>query len=205
MNRYQKMYMKDERYSMELMVHILTWQCFLRNYLSVNYPLYQIPDERTTFELINKSIYGGNCQVFKRHAEVGVNASFITGLDMTNLYGWASTRNLPYGKPTILSVLKCKESWNSMRAVANEEKAKSVKERYSSKCSFDKITNDPYDFTGFICCSIYFTKEQKEKMKYFPPLPEKETIGDDIVEKMVYTVKDKYEYYISFGVLFNIP
>jgi len=34
-------------------------------------------------------------------------------------------------------------------------------------------------------------------MKDFPPLPEKETIGDDIVEKMVYMVKDKYEYYIS--------
>jgi hypothetical protein len=71
-------------------------------------------------------------------------------------------------------------------------------ERYSSKCLFNKdITNDPYDFTGFICCSIYFTKEQKEKMKDFPPLPEKETIGDDIVEKMVYTVRDKYKYYIS--------
>ena len=92
---------------MELLVHIslpqLTWQCFLRNYLSDNYPLYQIPDERT-FELINKSIHGGNCQVFIRHAKVGVNASFITGLDMTTLYGWASTRDLPYGKPTILSL-----------------------------------------------------------------------------------------------------
>jgi len=57
--------------------------------------------------------------VFKRHAEVGVNASFITGLDMTNLYGWASTRNLPYGKPTILSVLKCKDLCNSMRAAVS--------------------------------------------------------------------------------------
>jgi hypothetical protein len=68
--------------------------------------------------LINKSIHGGNCQVFKRHAEVGVNASFITGLDMTNLYGWASTRNLPYGKPTILSLQLCQELCKSMKAVA---------------------------------------------------------------------------------------
>lgn len=195
---------------MELLSHIslpqLTWQCFLKNFQEQEkYPLYQIPDEKSYELSFNETIYGGNCQVFKRHAEVGCNdVTFIAGLDMNNLYGWASSRNLPYGKPTIIT--ECTSLRDKFKSISVQEREKPIDDRYSTYCLFSSSSSsshyiDPYDFTGFLCCSLYFTPEQKELMKDFPPLPEKEKVGDDIVEKMVYSVKIKDKYYISSEML----
>lgn len=48
-----------------------------------------ILDERI-FKIINKSIYGGNCQVFKKYAKLTKDrVSYLAGLNKNNLYGWA--------------------------------------------------------------------------------------------------------------------
>ncbi|PRP87025.1 calcium/calmodulin-dependent protein kinase type 1D [Planoprotostelium fungivorum] len=82
--------------NMELLNYVnvaqISYQNILKNHLM--YDLRTIPSQ-TIYNLISDSIYGGRCEVFKRHAEEG--DGMIMGLDENNLYGWAMMQKLPYG------------------------------------------------------------------------------------------------------------
>jgi len=50
------------------------------------------------------SVYGGNCQVFKKYAKVGENGiTYLIGLDENNLYGFSARKLLPYGEFTFIN------------------------------------------------------------------------------------------------------
>ncbi|PRP74536.1 hypothetical protein PROFUN_15668 [Planoprotostelium fungivorum] len=90
---------------MELLNYVsvaqISHQNILKNYLK--HDLRTIPSQKM-YNLISDSIYGGRCEVFKRHAED--SDGVILGLDENNLYGWAMMQKLPYGSMTLHTTTK---------------------------------------------------------------------------------------------------
>jgi hypothetical protein len=157
----------------------------LKNFIKL--PLYQLESEQI-FDVINPSIYGGNCQVFERHAKVGEldsNGNEITlifSIDENNLYGHSLLRPLPYGKFTFCDdPYQCDVLLAVLNSVSREQHQLEYEKRYSTQYLHSKPTVeqgmpkqnyiDPYAMTGFISCSLYYTQAQKERLKDFPPLP----------------------------------
>ena len=82
---------------------------------------------------------------------------------------------------------------------SESERKKPIQERYTSKLLHcDEDIYDSYEFTGFIKCSLYFTQNQKERMKNFPLKPNKIKVDtkDKKETKLVYTVNDLGDYCI---------
>jgi len=47
-----------------------------------------------------------------------------------------------------------------------------------------EIIDDPYKFTGFVCCSLYYTQAQMDKVKDFPLLPVRIPIGKSTASRL---------------------
>ncbi|PRP73730.1 hypothetical protein PROFUN_16555 [Planoprotostelium fungivorum] len=120
--------------SMELLNYVsvahISYQNILKNYLK--HDLRTIPSQKM-YNLISDSIYGGRCEVFKRHAEE--TNGMIMGLDENNLYGWAMMQKLLY-------VLK---------NVSKQQHQLPYNQRYMYGV-IHKLgqLQDPYQFTGFV-------------------------------------------------------
>ena len=79
------------------------------------------------------------------------------------------------------------------------ERKKPTQERYTSKLLHsNENIQDPYEVTGFVRYSLYFTQIQKEKMKNFPLVPNKIKVDNKNKKetKLVYTVNDIGDYCI---------
>eukprot|EP01124_Arcella_intermedia_P002902 TRINITY_DN11590_c0_g1_i16.p1 TRINITY_DN11590_c0_g1~~TRINITY_DN11590_c0_g1_i16.p1 ORF type:complete len:128 (+),score=23.01 TRINITY_DN11590_c0_g1_i16:64-447(+) len=96
-------------------------------------------------------------------------------LDENNLYGWAMTKPLPYGDfQLIQDKSTCEDILKRFNEISNIEKGKPYEDRYSTRFLHnDGIPEDCYNFTGYVRCSLFFTRAQKERLKDFPPLPSK--------------------------------
>ena len=81
----------------------LAYSCFLKKYNT--HDLYQISDKKM-FDIIDQSLYGRNCQVFTRHAEINNPDELLIDLDENNLYGHSQSTPLPYGKPQYMKPCK---------------------------------------------------------------------------------------------------
>eukprot|EP01124_Arcella_intermedia_P021046 TRINITY_DN2875_c1_g1_i8.p1 TRINITY_DN2875_c1_g1~~TRINITY_DN2875_c1_g1_i8.p1 ORF type:complete len:353 (-),score=91.76 TRINITY_DN2875_c1_g1_i8:527-1585(-) len=128
------------------------------------------------YEVFEKSMFEGFCQVFDHYGKIGEdNVKFLMSLDENNLYGWAMTKPLPYGDfQLITNKQMCKDIYDVIVRVSNNERKKPYEDRYSTKFLHnDRIPKDLYAFTGYIRCSLFFTRAQKERLKDFPPLPSK--------------------------------
>jgi len=100
----------------------------------------------------------------------------------------------------------------NIKRAAEIEAKKPYEERYSTRFMHNKEKpQDPYKFTGYLRCSIYFTKEQKQILHHFPPLPSKikpqdffnrSKYMDELVQKM--KLKDSPAEKLVYG-LFPLP
>lgn len=144
----------------------LAYQNALKNYIT--HPLYTIESEEV-YHMIEMAMYGGNCQVFDHYA----NDGFLFSLDENNLYGWALMKPLPFGD-FHYSTSGLDALLTRFTSVSQIEATKAYEDRYSTKYIHDEaMPNDPYHFTGLIRCAIDYTPSQKERLKGFPPLPNK--------------------------------
>ena len=202
LKNYRQVYLEENK--IELLNHVslpqTAYTTFLKCYHSATlYPLYTITD-CNSYYIISNSIFGGNCQVFNKHAKIGENnVTYLIGLDENNLYGWAGKRSLPYGNSTFINdKMLCNDLCTKFNRVSSEQRQLPVSEKYSSKLLHSDEVADPYEFTGFIRCSLYFTKEQKEKLKHFPPIPNKIKVGTGKKKqtKLVYSLFDIDDYCI---------
>ncbi|PRP73084.1 hypothetical protein PROFUN_16825 [Planoprotostelium fungivorum] len=154
--------------NMELLNYVsvaqISYQNILKNYLK--HDLRTIPGQKM-YNLISDSIYGGRCEVFKRHAVE--SDGVIMGLDENNLYGWAMMQKLPYG------------SMKQVKNVSKQQQQLPYNQRYMYGV-IHKLgqLQDPYQFTGFVRCSLYYTQEQRELTKNFPPLAEKIQLDESV-------------------------
>jgi hypothetical protein len=218
MNNYRALFWQTSQLEILSFVSLpqLAYTDLLKTYIKA--PLHYIPNKQT-FDIINKSVYGGNCQVFEKYAHH--KDGLIFSIDENNLYGHSMSSLLPYGDMTIhdMHSTRCKQVLESFNRVSKDP----VLHSYYSKRALHgdgagQIPNDPYDFEGFVKCHLHFTPAQKQKMQHFPPLPQKRVIQAsefspfmktkqsllqtqyNIVKtksaKMVYDVEDKHEYCI---------
>ncbi|PRP73106.1 hypothetical protein PROFUN_16426, partial [Planoprotostelium fungivorum] len=133
---------------------------------------------KNNMELLN--YFGGRCEVFKRHAEEG--DGMIMGLDENNLYGWAMMQKLPYGNMILHTDRSyCSNLLDRLKNISKQQHQLPYNQRYMYGV-IHKVDRqqDPYHFTGFVRCSLYYTQEQKEHTKNFPPLPEKIQLDESI-------------------------
>ena len=124
------------------------------------------------YDFIKSSVFGGNCQVFHRQSFCSAE-SIVFSLDANNLYGKALKMLIPtkfvrvYTDALILDELlhwlKRKDGYSRKYIDGNLEKV---------------------EFGGFVRCHTYFTKEQKERCKRFPPHPQR-MITDPFYEELM--------------------
>jgi len=57
-------------------------------------------------DVINKSLFGGNTQVFSKYMKADKGKSILISLDANNLYGKAMKMMLPDGKMTVSELLQ---------------------------------------------------------------------------------------------------
>ncbi|PRP73738.1 hypothetical protein PROFUN_16485 [Planoprotostelium fungivorum] len=167
--------------NMELLNYVsvaqISYQNILKNYLK--HDLRTIPSQKM-YNLISDSIYGGRCEVFKRHAEE--SDGVIMGLDENNLYGWAMMQKLPYGSMTLhTDRVYCANLLGVLKNVSKQQQQLPYNQRYMYGV-IHKLgqLQDPYCFTGFVRCSLYYTQEQRELTKNFPPLAEKVQLDESV-------------------------
>ncbi|PRP77293.1 hypothetical protein PROFUN_05538 [Planoprotostelium fungivorum] len=167
--------------NMELLNYVsvaqISYQNILKNYLK--HDLRTIPSQKM-YNLISDSIYGGRCEVFKRHAEE--SDGVIMGLDENNLYGWAMMQKLPYGNMKLhTDRAYCTNLLDVMKNVSKQQQQLPYNQRYMYGV-IHKLNQvqDPYNFTGFVRCSLYYTQEQRELTKNFPPLAEKVQLDESV-------------------------
>jgi hypothetical protein len=185
----------------EVSISSCAWNVALRAFMSPHYPLYKIPTKEM-YSLIMESIQGGRCEVFIQHITKTPN-SIIVGLDENNLYGHSLQRCLPYGQFTFLpfqaippkltrdtTEFKKEENVVNLSStfieVSREQTQKPYEERHSTKTIYDNDYDvqkqDPYKFTGFIRCALYYTPEQIERTRHFPLLPTKLTPANEFLQ-----------------------
>ncbi len=188
----------------------IAWRIFLCNYREA--VIKTIPD-KDSYDIINGSTFGGNCQMFKPHMKVGAGEIGFE-LDMTNMYGKAMRMALPYAvrdyaagasgdQKRLQDIKECKQ-W--MR-----DGDKGFVERYI----FGRMNAKDLKNCGFIRCNLLFTKEQQDRVHVFPPIPIRRVIDEkelselslnemqDLLvqdkavmrfEKMVYDLQPKVRY-----------
>jgi len=85
-----------------------------------------------------------------------------------------------------------------VKSFSHKVNMKLINDRYTSKLLYSNSVNDSYMITGFIRCSLYFTNEQKTKMKDFPLIPNKIKVGTSKKKetKLVYSINDVEDYCI---------
>lgn len=161
----------------------LAFAILICNYVSkLGYKIKTIPDNET-HDVIEKTIFGGNCQMFKPHMIVG-KGEIGFELDMTNMYGKAMRMVLPYRVRLFKSKQECPghaelRSCQKEQALDDiglwlEDKDKTFVEKYL----FGKLIKRDLKQCGYVRCNLSFTKEQQDKMHIFPPLPMKRVIDE---------------------------
>jgi hypothetical protein len=149
----------------------------LQNYIDhKKHPLKYIPDEKT-FNIINESLYGGNCQVFERYGKTEKEDELIFSIDENNLYGHSMSQLLPYGDFKYSADKRCKQICKTFNTVSKDSK---LHQNYSHKAlhpvnserisQTNKVPADPYNFNGFMRVHLSYSPQQKERVKLFPPL-----------------------------------
>ena len=103
---------------------------------------------RHLYNHLKRGTFGGQSNVLHRKVEINDSSQeCLLELDFSNLYGWCMTQKLPYGKGEI---------------VEGDEKIISF-----------LLNPEKYGLFSIDCS---FTDVQKEKLKYWPPIPSKRTI-----------------------------
>jgi hypothetical protein len=103
----------------------LAYSCFLNKYNT--HDLYQIPDKKM-YDIIDQSLYGGNCQVFTRYAKIENRSDLLIDLDENNLYGHSQSTPLPYGQPKYCNFedkkgrAKCEKVFRSFIKTSREQR-----------------------------------------------------------------------------------
>eukprot|EP01022_Parablepharisma_sp_SALTPOND_P019063 TRINITY_DN3202_c0_g1_i22.p1 TRINITY_DN3202_c0_g1~~TRINITY_DN3202_c0_g1_i22.p1 ORF type:complete len:1793 (-),score=169.60 TRINITY_DN3202_c0_g1_i22:6035-11413(-) len=142
----------------------IAFTIFMCNYNKVS--IKRVPNEES-YDIIEKALYGGNCQMFKPHmvvkeGEIGLE------LDMTNMYGKAMRMVLPYAiEKGDESVLR-----NFIRWLMDGDK--SFVDRYIH----GRLSSEDLLHCGFVRANLSFTHTQQDRMKVFPPLPMKRVIDE---------------------------
>ena len=92
MNNYRQLFWETSKLEILSFVSLpqLAYTDMLRTYIQK--PLEYIPN-RQVFDIVNASVYGGNCQVFKKHASS--DQGLIFSVDENNLYGHALCQQDP--------------------------------------------------------------------------------------------------------------
>lgn len=163
---------------------------FMNRFLKHEHDLHYIPNQQT-FDIINPSIYGGNCQVFKRYAKCKDNTELIVALDENSMYAHSASQLLPYGGLNYASIdtaegrARCKAVFKSLSEVSrdsNLHKGYSEKTLHNKERNGDgtmKVPEDPYKFTGFAMVHLSYTSAQKQKVRHFVPLPNKRIVKEE--------------------------
>lgn len=93
MNNYRELFWATSQLEILNFVSIpqLAYTDFLATYVDhERHPLHYIPNE-DVFGVVNESLYGGNCQVFRKHSRIDKDDELILSLDENNLYGHSTT------------------------------------------------------------------------------------------------------------------
>jgi hypothetical protein len=142
----------------------------LKNFIKPNLDIkLQTIENEQIYHVFEMSMFGGACQVFDHYAKLDENTMFIMSLDENNLYGWALTKPLPHGDFELIEDKeRCAEVAHRFKTVSSVQVGKPYEERHSTAFLHgNDIPVDPYNFTGYLRCSIFFTEEQKQRLKDF--------------------------------------
>ena len=175
MNNYRQLFWSTSKLEILNCVSLpqLAYTDLLKTY--IKHPLEYIPN-RQVFDVINESVYGGNCQVFQKYAHV--DQGLIFSVDENNLYGHSMSQLLPYGPMEFyeMNSEKCKQVFRNLTNISQHPEKHGWYSEKTLHWKGDGVPEDPYEFNGFLRVHLHFTEEQKTKLQYFPPLPNKRTV-----------------------------
>ncbi|PRP72847.1 hypothetical protein PROFUN_17135, partial [Planoprotostelium fungivorum] len=179
--------------SMELLNYVsvaqISYQNILKNYL--NHDLRTIPSQKM-YSLISDSIYGGRWIV--QNPSASREVSYITIKSTicihhlpqrqvcSNPFITAMMQKLPYGSMTLhTDRAYCANLLGVLKNVSKQQHQLPYNQRhmYGVIHKLGQL-QDPYQFTGFVRCSLYYTQEQRELTKNFPPLAEKVQLDESV-------------------------
>ncbi|PRP73227.1 hypothetical protein PROFUN_16913 [Planoprotostelium fungivorum] len=143
----------------------ISYQNILKNYLK--HDLRTIPSQKM-YNLISDSIYGGRCEVFKRHAEE--SDGVIMGLDENNLYWWAMMQKLPNGNMKLhTDRAYCTNLMDVLKNVSKKQQQLPHNQSYMYGV-IHKLNQvqDPYQFTGFVrlVCTTHRSRESPPRTSH---------------------------------------